>query len=126
MTITHENPTRSALADLMTTREGTGAGANATLVFRAATTDIVTFALQAPTFGAAVNGTRTLAGAPITQAAAAAGVVDNFQVKNKDAGLEWSGSITIVGGGGDIEITNTNIAAAQDVQLASLTYAAST
>ncbi len=125
MTISHENAARSALADLMTSREGTGAGANATLTFRAGTADVVTFNLNDPTFGSAVNGTRTMAGAPITQAAAAAGVVDNFQVKNKGGSLEWSGSITAIGGGGDIEITNVNIANGQDVQLASLTYTAS-
>lgn len=122
--VTHVTALRSAIADLVDTTINTGAG-TAVLKLRDGTTDIVTFNLANPAFGAAASGIITLAGVPISAVAATSGDVDNFQILDRDGTVTLSGSVTATGGGGDIEVSNISVASAQDCDLESLTYAAS-
>lgn len=123
MSITHVTTLRSALADLVDDAINTGSG-TAKLRVRAGSTTLIDFDLANPAFGAAAAGVITLQGVPIAAQAVAAGETDNFQLLNRDGGLEISGSVTGIGGGGDIEVTNTNIAVDQDCTLDSLSYTA--
>jgi hypothetical protein len=123
MSITHVTALRSAIADLVDTTVNTGAG-TAKLRIRDGSTTLVDFDLQNPAFGAAASGVITLQGTPIAAQAVADGEADNFQILDRNGGLVLSGSVTATSGGGDIEVTNTNIATDQDCSLDSLTYTA--
>lgn len=124
MSITHAMALRSAIADLVDSYVNAGSG-TAKLRIRDGSTTVVDFDLDDPAFGAASSGIITLASTPIAAQAAAAGAeVDNFHLLDKDGTVVLSGSVTATGGGGDIEVTNTNIAQDQDCELDSLTYTA--
>lgn len=126
MAITHSSAVRSVLADAfdnyINTTGTTNAGA--LLRLRDSSTVIVEFELDNPAFGAAAAGVISGAGLPITAQAEAAGEVDNFVITDRDEATVLSGSVTGVGGGGDIEVTNINIALNQDCSLDALTYTA--
>lgn len=123
MSITHVTALRSAIADLVDTTVNTGSG-TAVLRVRDGSTTVVDFELSNPAFGSASSGVITLADTPIEEQAEAAGEVDNFQILDRDGTLVLSGSVTGSGGGGDIEVSNVNIALNQDCSLDSLTYTA--
>ncbi len=123
MTITHATATRNSLADLIDSLVNTGAG-TAILRLRATAVTVVDFSLSNPAFGAAASGTITLNSTPIAAVASGTGEVDNFQVLDRDGTLIFSGSVTLTSGGGDIEVDNTNIVAAQNCSLDSFTYTA--
>ncbi len=123
MSVTHETALRSALANAVDDRINTGSG-TAKLRLRDGTTTVVDFDLQNPAFGDAVSGVITLEGVPIPAVAAATGEVDNAQVIDRDGTVSISCSVTGSGGGGDIEVSNVNIAIGQDCSLEDLSYAA--
>lgn len=124
MAVTHDTALRSTLADAVDARINTGSG-TAKVRLRASTTTIVDFDLDNPAFGAASSGVITLAGVPIEATAGATGVVDNAQILDRDGSAAVACSVTGIGGGGDIEVSNVNIASGQDCTLESLTYTAS-
>lgn len=124
MSITHSAAIRSAMADAVDNYINTTGGGTAKLRLRDDTTTIVDFDLQNPAFGAAASGVLTLEGTPISAQAVASGDVDGFQILDRGGTAVISGSVTATGGGGDIEVTNTNIAEDQDCSLDSLTYTA--
>jgi hypothetical protein len=83
--------------------------------------------LDNPAFGAAnASGVATASGFPKTaagEAGAGAGTdAQSCRVVNRDGATVFDGSVTETGGGGNIELDNTNIASAQNVTLSSLTY----
>lgn len=123
MSVTHDTAMRNTLADAVDNRINTGAG-TAKLRLRASTTTIVDFDLSDPAFGSASSGTITLNSVPIAATAAASGVVDNAQLLDQDGVAAVACSVTGTGGGGDIEVSNPNIASGQDCSLESLTYSA--
>jgi hypothetical protein len=124
MAITHVTAVRNALADLIASTLLTGSAQEAQVVLRQGTTTIVTFDLAATPFGAASSGTITANTMPRTASATASGIVDNFQLKDQAGTVILTGTVTATGGGGDIEVSNTNIASGQDCSLESLTYTA--
>lgn len=123
MAITHATATRNAIADAVDDQVNSGSG-TAKLRLRDGTTTIVDFDLSNPAFGNASDGDIDLNGTPISGTAAATGVVDGFQLLDRDGGVVLSGTVTATSGGGDIEVTNTNVASGQDCSLTSLTYSA--
>jgi hypothetical protein len=123
MSVTHTTALRTALADAVDAYVNTGSG-TAKLRLRDSSTTIVDFDLEDPAFGAAVAGVITLAGVPSAANAEADGVVDNAQILDQDGNPAVSCSVTGLGGGGDIEVSNTNIADLQSCSLNSLTYTA--
>ncbi len=123
MALSHATGTRNAIADTVDDQVNNGAG-TAKLRLVDDTTTIVDFALQNPAFGAAAAAVITLQGVPIAASAAATGVVDGFQILDRDDAIVLDGTVTGTGGGGDIEVTNVNIASGQDCSLTSLTYTA--
>ncbi|RUT32652.1 hypothetical protein EMQ25_05765 [Arsenicitalea aurantiaca] len=124
MTVTHVMALRNALATTVKEAHEVGSG-TATLVLRDGSDPIVTFNLAATPFGAASSGIITAASTPIEATASDSGPgVDNFITYDKNGDPQLSGSVTAVGMGGDIEVTNTNIALGQDCSLESLTYEA--
>lgn len=127
MAVTHVTAVRNLFADALDNYINTTGSANTggMLTLRDSTTVVVEFDFSNPAFGASSSGVITLADTPIAAAAIAAGEVDNAQILDRDEGLVLSCSVTGAGGGGDIEVSNANIALAQDCSLDSLTYTAS-
>lgn len=72
------------------------------------------------TFGAAAAGVVSVTGVPITVAAAAGGVAAEARLYHSTNPEEISG-FSVGTGGEDVVVSNTNIAAAQDVTLNSFT-----
>jgi hypothetical protein len=123
MSITHVTAVRNALADVIAAAVANGSAHAARLVIRQGTTTVVTFDLASTPFGAASSGIISANSLPIETLAEANGsAVDNFRLEDKDGGLVLSGSVTATGMGGDVEVTNTNIALNQDCSLESLSY----
>lgn len=124
MTIVHVTTLRNALAEAVRSAVNGGAS-NSSIVMRDGSTTAVTFDLGGTPFGAASSGIITLDGVPISAVASASVTeLDNFQLKDGDGTTQITGSITAVGMGGDIEVTNVNVANGQDCSLESLTYEA--
>lgn len=124
MSITHLTALRSILADAVDAHVNTGSG-TAVLRIRDGSTALVNFDLSNPAFGNAVDGVITMADTPIDETAIADGEADNFQIINRNGDVSFSGSVSAVGMGGDIEATNVNIANGQAVSLGPFTYEAS-
>lgn len=121
MSLTHVTALRNTLADAVDAAINSGAG-TAVLEILDGATLLVSFNLQNPAFGAAASGIITLQGTTISATAGASGTADGFQIKDRDGTVLISGAVTATGGGGDIEVTNTNIASGQACDLDSLTY----
>lgn len=126
MSVTHVTAVRNGLADYIDNYINTTGSANAggKLRLRDGTSTIVDFAFSNPAFGAASSGAITLADTPIAATAGASGDVDNAQILDRDEAVVLSCSVTGVGGGGDIEVSNVSIANGQDCSLTGLSYTA--
>lgn len=125
MAVTHAAGVRNSLANVVGDAVDVGAGGDAVLQLRDGSTVIVEYPLDDPAFDTApatAEGTITAQGVPIEVQADDDGDVDNFVIRDKDGGIVLQGSVTAIGMGGDIEVTNVNIATGQDCSLESLTY----
>jgi len=122
MAITLATAARNAAADGIVDLVDGGAGAGV-LVLMDGATDVASFTLQDPAFGAAAAGVATLLGTTLTVAASDNGPdCDGFEVRDSDATVIYSGTVTATGGGGDITMDNTNVTSGQDVNLTSHTF----
>ena len=127
MAITHSTSARNALAD--TTDDQVNAGStdsqgDLVIIDSTGPTDLITFNLQDPAFGAASSGTITLQGTPISTTAGADGTADTFEARDKDNNMVYTGSVSGTGGGGDLEIDNTDVNSGQSAELSSHSYTA--
>jgi hypothetical protein len=124
MAITLSTAARNAACDAIVDLVDGGTG-TATLVIGTTgmASELATFDLQDPAFGAAATGTATLAGTTITDASADnTGTAAEFQVQDQDGTVIFSGSVTATGGGGDVTIDNTSIVSGQTVNLTAFTF----
>ena len=80
---------------------------------------LLTFALPATPFTNAA-GVATLAGT-WSGTAAASGVMASFRVYDSSAACEMQGTVTLTGGGGDMTVSNTNIASGQTFSVSTFT-----
>lgn len=121
---------RNAAADGVVDRLDAGAGAG-TLEIRtgsqpasandAATgTLLATLTLNDPAFGAAAAGVAT-ANAIAADAGDADGTAGWFRAKDSDANTVIDGSITVTGGGGDLELNTVSISTGVDVEVTAWT-----
>lgn len=76
--------------------------------------------LPADWMAAASGGSKTLSGTWQDLAADAAGIAGHFEIV-QGVTRWWQGTITGTGGGGDMEIQNTNIAVGQQITVTALT-----
>jgi hypothetical protein len=74
-----------------------------------------------PAFGAASNGVAT-ANAITPDTSTIAGTITKFQVRTSANAVVFSGTVTAVGGGGDITLTSTTFANGETLSLSSFTY----
>ena len=129
MAITHPTAVRNAIADLIDDRVNAGAAAGRLKVYHTSinhptdTNLLVNFALSDPAFGAAVGGVIT-AGSIATTNATGTGTASLFILVDSDGNEVFRGSVSASGGGGDLIITNTNIASGDPIGVVSFTYTA--
>jgi hypothetical protein len=86
-----------------------GGGLAATLVIRQTNLVLATFVLNNPPFAVASNDSMILTTPPISATADASGNANNFLLNNQTAVLALSGTISGLGGGGDIEAPSVAI-----------------
>ena len=91
---------------------------------------LVTFTLNAPAFAAATDdGTHASAALivspEIKDTAVATGTAQHCVMRKAAGGaVQWNGTVTGTGGGGDLELTSTSITSGTEITLVSLTYRA--
>ena len=124
MAVTHAAGVRDALAEVTRAAHAEGTTGEAVLQLRDDSAVVVEFEIGNTPFGAASSGVITLAGTPFDVTADDDGILDNFVTRDRDGAQVLAGSVTATGMGGDIEVTNTNVANLQDCSLDSLTYEA--
>lgn len=127
------NASQQAAADAVVDRADAGAAAGRIRIYTGAApadadtapsgTLLVDAACADPAYGAAdATGTAALASTPRSVAASAAGTAGYFRVTDSDGNTVFQGDVTATGGGGDLELDNTNIASGQTVNINSLNY----
>lgn len=132
------NASQQAAADAVVDRIdlGTGTAAGLLRIYSGAQpadadsapvgTLLVEIALANPAFGAAdSNGTAALAGTPRAANAAAAGTAQSFRVIDRDGVTVFDGACRATADsdtGQELVLSNTNIAAGQNVSISSLSY----
>jgi hypothetical protein len=122
MSVTHASGLRDTIATAVKDAHDAGSGSGKSIDLRDGSTKVVGFVPSATAFAVPSSHVIALNGVPIDAVAVASGEVDNFITRDKSGNAVLSGSVTAVGMGGDIEVTNTNIANGQDCTLESLTY----
>ena len=83
---------------------------------------LATIVLDATAFGNAAVGVAAGANMPRTAVAVDAGSADSYKVYDNAAVLLWSGTITVTGGAGDIELDTTTIISGDIVSIVSWTH----
>lgn len=130
MAIQYSVAVRNAILDVIETT----IGASPTLEIRSgavpancaaadAGTVLATITLPADWMSAASAGSKALLGSWVDAAADAAGTAAHYRIK-QGATCHEQGTVTATGGGGDLTLDNTNIAAGQQVQITSWTRTA--
>lgn len=122
--------TRNAALDAIETTIGTGPTLeirSGSVPANAAAADsgtvLATLALPSDWLAAASNGSKSLSGTWQDLSADAAGTAGHFRIKGAGT-THIQGSITATGGGGDMTLDNTSIAAGQQVVITSFTISA--
>lgn len=101
------------------------AGAPADCAAAITGTVLATFTLPADWMAAAASGSKAKSGTWQDTSADAAGVADFFRIFASDGTTcHMQGTVTATGGGGDMTLDNTNIAAGQQVTITSFTLTA--
>ena len=134
MTLSLGTAARNAACDAAVDLIDGGAAAGK-LKIRAGGTLLATFTLADPAFENAgtgavgqarafgVDGINPVsAGNPLTTTTVAAGTADNYEATDSDDNIIWTGSVTATGGGGDLQLDNTVLAASQEVRITSWTH----
>jgi len=129
MALTHVTAIRNQLADLVVNAidDGTMAGNGEIQIGTAAFGAILaTIEFQNPAFGNAAGGTATMSGAPLEDSnATGGGVAAVFRTRDRDDVEVFQGTVTLVAGGGDMELSSTTINNGDAVRINSFTYTAS-
>jgi hypothetical protein len=120
---------RNARADVIESTIGASpvlkirSGAKPTNMTDASTgTVLATIQLPADWMAAASNGSKSKLGTWEDASADATGIAGHYEIVAADNGVDERGTITMTGGGGDMEVQNTNFATGQDIIVTSKTY----
>lgn len=126
MTISHSVAARDSQADNIGSLVDAGsADASGDMQLKENALLICELVLPLPAFGSSSGGTIILNGAPISNAAVDSTVgpgVNVFEVRDRDNGIVYQGTVTSTGGGGDLEMDNTSVNSGQTVTLQSHSY----
>lgn len=126
MAISHTTAVRTALAELILSKIDAGAGPGVLDVKNSGGTILSSISLNKPA-GVVVAGTLTFDIDPLPRdpTGDANGTAAAFTLKDSNNIDVYSGTISAVGGGGDLEMISTTIVAGLPVELTSMSYAAS-
>ena len=127
MALTHTTTIRNGLADYTVDAidVGTTDATGDVVVQTAADVTLCTINLANAAFGAASSGTATAAGLPKEGTAGATGTAAKFRVRNRDNTEIFQGTVTVTGGGGDMELSSTSISTNDVIRINTFTYTAS-
>lgn len=127
MALTHTTTIRNGLADYTVDAidAGTTDATGDVIVQTSGDTILCTINLANAAFGAASSGTATAAGLPKEGTAGASGTAAKFRVRNRDNTEIFQGTVTVTGGGGDMELSSTSISTNDVIRINTFTYTAS-
>jgi hypothetical protein len=89
---------------------GSGAPSGSLRIFTSDSTELVSLHLSYPAFFPSVDGT-ALADDITDNTNVATGTATNFGFYNRDSTFVWGGSVSTLGGGGDMQISSTSLIA---------------
>lgn len=119
MAVAHDTQTKSLIVDTVcNTLDG---GATIELMTDANVV-LAIITLDSNAFAAAVSGEAIASGFPKSATVTVAGTLTKFQIKDSTAVARIFGTITVTGGGGDIELTSVTYAVSEIVTINSLMY----
>jgi hypothetical protein len=128
MTITHSPANRNGLANLVVDALDAGtAQANGDIQIATAddfATVLATLALSNPAFGAASGGQATANAVAADTNAAGGGNATRYRTRDRDGNMIFKGTVTVVGGGGDMQLSSVAIAPGDSIQINSFVYIA--
>jgi len=85
-------------------------------------TVLATMALPADWLANAANGSKAMSGDWQDAAADATGIAGHYRIYSAGGVCHEQGTVTMAGGGGDMEVQNTNFAAGQNIIVTAKTY----
>lgn len=128
MTIQLSTAVRNARLDTIESTIGTSpvlkirtGAAPANVATADAGTVLATLNLPSDWMAAAASGAKAKSGTWEDTVADAAGTAAHFRIYDSGGTAQIQGTVTITGGGGDLELDNTNIAVGQDVVITGFT-----
>lgn len=127
MSLIHDTVTRNAIVDAVTARIDTGTGAIIEIATSAAFTTILsTVPMSVTSFGAASTGVAVANGLPLSDSSAAlSGLALRWRILTQAGGTQITeGSVGAIASGADMEITNVNITAGEQVNVTTFNYTA--
>ena len=130
MAIVHPVAIRNELADLVVDHADDGAGAGKVQITKVVDSyiagDIVAeITLADPAFGAAASGVATASGLPKSDSSANnTGTAVQFRQVDSDDTEVFKGTVTVTGGGGDMEMISTSVTIGEPVDVTAYTYTA--
>lgn len=83
---------------------------------------LATFTLGDPAFSAAATGVATLLGVPLATTGSSAGTAGWFRAADSTGATAFDGSITVTGGGGQLELNTTTISVGVAVEITGGSY----
>lgn len=118
--VTHDIPTKNLIADAV-------CGANLdngakVVLLTAANVEVATIVLENDAFAAAVNGQAQANNFPKEDTVDNAGTITKFEVRNSTNVAKIFGTVTTIGGGGDIELSSVAYVVNEIIRINSLTY----
>jgi hypothetical protein len=120
MAIVHDIPTRDLIVNAVC---GANLNGGASLVFLdVSSTVMATIPLELTAFPTSVNGETSAFNFPKTGTVIFAGTITQFQIWNSLEVVKITGSVTLTGGGGDIELSSLTYALTEQINVSQLTY----
>jgi hypothetical protein len=120
MAVTHDTNTKNLIANAVC---GANLNGGATLVLlTAGSLAVATIALDSTAFAAATGGSATANSFPKEATVANAGTITNFQIKDSGSIARIFGSVTVTGGGGDIQLSSVTYVIGEIIRINSLVY----
>lgn len=131
MAIQFDVNTRNAMLDAIETAIGASptlllrSGAKPTNITDASTgTVISTIAPQADFMATAASGTKAKSGTWQDTSADSAGTIGHYEIRDSGTAVRSRGTVTATGGGGDLEVDNTVVAAGQTITITAFSWTA--
>ena len=123
MPVTHPTLVRTGVADFVCAQINEGTPPGKLVMQTAAAATVATLTFANPAFGGAVAGVST-ANAIASDTNAVGGVIAKAELRNAAGTPKVLCSVTITGGGGDIQLSSVTVSAGQTVSMSALTYSA--